>query len=127
MVRTCVTAILFFVASSIHARQAPPGNPQNRIAYPDHKITYKENKEDFPNPERGFYIPIGTRAGDFKPLEAERLNQLFAVAHTPAKARYTIHSTLLMREYTLDTFKSQALSQAFLALLDHDLSVIRAA
>ena len=132
MVRTFVTAILLFVALSIHAQQATNAQQPThaRQALPElreNKITYTENKEDFPNPERGFYIPMGTRAGDFKPLEPEQLNRLFAGAYKTTKARYTIHSTLLMREYTLDTFKSQALSQAFLTLLDQDLSVIRAA
>ena len=88
-------------------------------------IRYKEDTTDFPNPERGFYIPIGTRAGNFKSLDAASLATLFHVEHKQGRARYTIHSTLLMREYTLDTFKSQPLSKAFLDLLDQDLTIAR--
>jgi hypothetical protein len=91
------------------------------------KINYKEDTTDFPNPERGFYIPIGTSAGHFKPLDAATLTPLFHTEHRQGKASYTVHSTLLMREYTLDTFKSQPLSPAFLDGLDHDLRVIRQA
>jgi hypothetical protein len=90
-------------------------------------ITYKESKEDFPNPERGFYIPIGTSAGRAFPLEPAKLRQMFAGPQKYGKASYAVYSTLLMREYTLDTFKQQALSPAFLDLVDHDLAAIEEA
>ena len=38
------------------------------IAHAQQKvITYKESTDDFPNPERGFYIPMGASASHFKP------------------------------------------------------------
>ena len=89
-------------------------------------VRYKESTEDFANPERGFYIPEGTRAGHFVPLEADKLRQLFAGPQKHGKARYAIYSTLLMREYTLDSFVTQPLGAEFLAAVDQDLSVVRA-
>jgi len=90
-------------------------------------IRYKEDTSDFPNPERGFYIPIGTTASRFKPLDAATLAPLFHTGHRPGKARYTVHSTLVMREYTLDTFRSRPLSEEFLAQLDNDMNAVRKA
>ncbi|HEY4334870.1 MAG TPA: DUF4832 domain-containing protein [Puia sp.] len=97
------------------------------VAAQSTNINYKEDTTDFPNPERGFYIPIGTSASHFKPLNAAALIPLFHTEHRQGKAHYTIHSTLLMREYTLDTFTSKPLSQAFLDALDRDLHTIREA
>ena len=77
-------------------------------------VRYKENKEDFPNPERGFYIPAGTSARHFVPLEADSLKKLFAGPQKYGKARYAIYSTLLMREYTLDSFQDRPLGQQLL-------------
>src|SRR5262249_9530787 len=88
-------------------------------------IPYMEDTTDFPNPERGFYIPIGTHASKFKALDTANLRRLFHVEHRQGTARYAIHSTLLLREYTLDTFQSKPLSQAFLDHIDHDLNAIR--
>src|SRR3984957_18093218 len=91
----------------------------------DNNITYKESKEDFPNPERGFYIPVGTTASHFKPLEIAVLKRMFAGPQKHGKATYAIYSTLLMREYTLDSFRDQALSQDFLDHVDQDLIAVR--
>jgi hypothetical protein len=43
------------------------------------------------------------------------------------KATYAIYSTLLMREYTLDTFLRRPLTQDFLDEMDHDLDVVQGA
>src|ERR1700678_2001022 len=93
----------------------------------DNIVTYKESKEDFPNPERGFYIPVGTSASHFKPLETAALKRMFAGPQKHGKATYAIYSTLLMREYTLDSFRQQPLSQDFLDHVDQDLTVVREA
>src|ERR1700744_6488297 len=97
------------------------GNKDSKV------VTYKESKEDFPNPERGFYIPIGTSTTNFHPLETAQLKQLFAGPQKHGSATYAIYSPLLMREYTLDTFKQKALSFDLLEKIDHDLGVIEAA
>jgi hypothetical protein len=100
---------------------------QHRASAQTRTITYTPDTTDFPNPERGFYIPMGTSASQFYPLETARLKRLFAGPQRVGNARYTIQSTLLMREYTLDTFRQQPLSQGFLDGVDHDLSAIREA
>ncbi|HLZ90029.1 MAG TPA: DUF4874 domain-containing protein, partial [Puia sp.] len=110
--------LTLFITTQIHAQRPPAATTA---------IHYKEDTTDFPNPERGFYIPIGTSAGRFKPLDTETLIAIFTPEHKHGNARYTFHSTLLMREYTLDTFKAQPLSKAFLDLIDQDLSIIRKA
>src|ERR1700742_4737926 len=91
----------------------------------DISVTYKESDQDFPNPERGFYIPVGTAASHFKPLETAILKKMFAGPQRHGKATYAIYSTLLMREYTLDSFRTQPLSQEFLDRVDQDLTVVR--
>jgi hypothetical protein len=90
-------------------------------------VSYKPSHEDFPNPERGFYLPVGTKASRPFPLETARLRRMFTGPQIQGKATYAIRSTLLMREYTLDTFRQRPLSQDFLDLVDHDLDVIREA
>jgi hypothetical protein len=91
----------------------------------DHTVTYKASRQDFPNPERGFYIPEGTNASNFKPLDAATLKKTFAGPQKHGKATYAIYSTLLMREYTLDIFRDQPLSQDFLDHVDQDLTAVR--
>jgi hypothetical protein len=93
----------------------------------ENNVSYKPSLEDFPNPERGFYLPIGTNASHPFPLETAHLRRMFTGPQIQGKARYAIRSTLLMREYTLDTFRQRPLSQDFLDLVDHDLDVIREA
>ena len=88
-------------------------------------LHYEETSEDFPNPERGFYIPIGTAASHFKPLDSATLKTEFTGPRKHGSARYAIYSTLLMREYTLDTFKNRPLTQEFLDDVDHDLDVVK--
>jgi hypothetical protein len=100
---------------------------QSADAQQSRVINYKEDKNDFPNPERGFYVPIGTRAGDFKPLDSTTLHQIFPGAHKAGKQRYTVHSTLLMREYTLDAFRTKPLSDEFLRQLEQDFNTVREA
>ncbi len=90
-------------------------------------VSYKPSHDDFPNPERGFYLPIGTSASHPLPLEAAHLSRMVTGPQIQGKARYAIRSTLLMREYTLDTFRQRPLSPDFLDLVDHDLDVIREA
>jgi hypothetical protein len=64
----------------------------------DGVVRYAESKEDFPNPERGFYIPMGTSASHFSPLNTAGLKALFAGPRKYGKAHYAVCSTLLMRD-----------------------------
>jgi hypothetical protein len=88
---------------------------------------YQENAQDFPNPERGFYIPLGSSASHFTPLDSASLKQLFAPGQRRGKARYAVSPSLLMREYTLDSFRRRPISQDFLDKLDRDMEVVRKA
>ena len=100
---------------------------QNVTHAPNAVITYQPSSEDFPNPERGFYIPIGTSASHFVSLDSATLRTQFAGLQKHGKATYAVFSTLLMREYTLDIFRGRPLTQEFLDHVDHDLTVIRQA
>jgi hypothetical protein len=86
-------------------------------------VAYQPSTEDFPNPERGFYIPIGTSASHFVSLDRAALKAQFAGPQKHGNATYAIFSTLLMREYTLDTFRGRPLTREFLDEVDHDLTV----
>ena len=90
-------------------------------------VRYRGSTEDFPNPERGFYIPIGTAASHFIALDSADLKAEFTGLRKHGKATYAIYSTLLMREYTLDTFLNRPITQDFLDKVDHDLDVVQAA
>jgi hypothetical protein len=89
------------------------------------QVSYKESLEDFPNPERGFYITMSTRAGHFIPLNADSLKLLVTGPRKYGSARYAVYPTLLQRSYILDTFISKPLSQAFLDDFDHDMNAAR--
>ncbi|MDN3657930.1 DUF4832 domain-containing protein [Ferruginibacter paludis] len=90
-------------------------------------IVYKESQEDIVNPERGFYIPSGTRASNFVVLDAEKLKAYRNNPQRSSKASYTVKVSLIYRGYELDTFKNQPLSAAFLANLQKDFDAVRAA
>jgi hypothetical protein len=109
-------------AGAQNPAQAPsPAHAQNTV------VTYEPSIDDFPNPERGFYIPLGTSASHFVPLDSAALRAEFAGPQKHGKATYAIFSTLMMREYTLDTFRARPLTQEFLDNLVHDLTVIQQA
>ncbi|HXB91082.1 MAG TPA: DUF4832 domain-containing protein [Puia sp.] len=112
---------LFAFRQRILAQNAPP------VAGAQATIHYIASTADFPNPERGFYVPIGTSAGHFKPLDAESLKKLFAGPKKYGQAHYEVYSTLLMREYTLDSFREKPMSREFLDGIEHDLAAVREA
>lgn len=88
-------------------------------------ISYKESTADFPNPERGFYIPSQTTASKFTALDAEQLITYRTKPQKHGKASYTISSNLLFRYYILDLFTDKAISQDFLQALETDLNAVR--
>lgn len=87
-------------------------------------ISYQKSDEDFPNPERGFYFGSHTKASHFVPLDVGALKKKYGGPMKFGSARYAIDPTLLLRGYTLDTFRNRPLSQAFLDAVDHDLTVV---
>jgi Domain of unknown function (DUF4832)/Domain of unknown function (DUF4874) len=90
------------------------------------KIIYQQDDTDFINPERGFYIPIGTKSSHFIPLDSSQLRNLRENPQQPGKASYKVRVSLIYRGYELDTFKDKPLSAEFLNLLQKDFDVVRA-
>jgi len=90
-------------------------------------VTYKESTEDFPNPERGFYVPREVYASNFIPLDAAVLKNYRTTEQTHGSAKYKIFSTLCLREYVLDIFRDKPLSTAFLNGVETDCAAAREA
>ncbi|RYY60998.1 MAG: DUF4832 domain-containing protein [Chitinophagaceae bacterium] len=90
-------------------------------------VTYKESREDLLNPERGFYLPSGTKASSFHPLDLAQLKSFRNTAQKPGRASYAVKVSLLYRGYELDAFRDRPLSDSFLVLLQKDFDVVREA
>jgi len=90
-------------------------------------VSYRPSHEDFPNPERGFYLGMSTIASRPVPLDTAQLRRRFTGPQYASKARYAVRSTVLERGYTLDTFRFRPLDEAFLQLVDHDLDAVGSA
>ena len=88
-------------------------------------LTYKESNEDILNPERGFYIPFGTKASEFKLLDPQKLLELRTAPQQPAKTKYAVSVSLIYRAYELDLFKDKPLSDSFLRNLQKDFDAVR--
>ena len=87
-------------------------------------VRYKESTDDFPNPERGFYHPIQTKASNYQLLSEERLKNL----PNPVKVKgadYAVVSTLVQRGIMLDAFVHSSLSDEFLENLKKDFQIAR--
>jgi hypothetical protein len=91
------------------------------------KINYKESNEDFTNPERGFYIPSGTKASNFHLLNEAMLKTFRSQPQQLKNACYKINVSLIYRAYELDIFKDKPLSDDFLLNLQKDFDAVRAA
>ena len=89
-------------------------------------VSYIENNEDFPNPERGFYRASSTRTSSFEPLKRSELIT-YRSNQTISRANYQVSSTLLFRYYAFDTFTDKALSADILEKLDQDMEEVRQA
>lgn len=80
-------------------------------------IIYKKTKENFPNPERGFFIavqPFGSNT--FKPLSLSKLKKI------------TKHKISLVRRiYLIEEFRDKPISQSFIQLLKNDFNTARQA
>ncbi len=93
---------------------------QNRI------ITYEESFEDFPNPERGFYQALDTKASKYELLSVEKLKAL-RTAHDIRGAKFRVLNSLVLREFLLDSFVQTPLSGEFLENVRKDFQTIREA
>lgn len=93
----------------------------------DKTILYEESGEDIINPERGFYIPTGTRASKFVPLTDSLLLSYRNIPQHRSKASYAVQVSLIYRGYELDTFKHRPLPDVFLVQLQQDFDAVRKA
>lgn len=91
------------------------------------QVTYRESNADFPNPERGFYIPMGTSSAHFVPLNAATLKTYQNQTQQLSKANYSFFCSLVYRGYRLETFKTTPLDADFLTKIDADFAAARAA
>jgi hypothetical protein len=89
-------------------------------------VTYRESPEDFPNPERGFYHPTNALASNFEPL-SENVARGYRSPTRKGKAEYDVVSTLIYRDFVLDKFTDQPLSEDFLTQVKTDFNTARAA
>jgi len=90
-------------------------------------IRYQPDDSDFTNPERGFYIPSGTKSGKFVPLDLKQLQQYRKQPQKLGSASYSVNVSLLYRGYELDNFIDKPLSAEFLKNLQADFDAVRKA
>ncbi len=88
-------------------------------------VFYKESDDDFPNPERGFYIPHNTHASGFIPLNEERMKGDRTQQKKHGSATYPVYATIILREYVLDSFTNKPLSESFLNKVENDFTIVR--
>ncbi|QKZ13907.1 DUF4832 domain-containing protein [Spirosoma sp. KUDC1026] len=90
-------------------------------------IVYKESLADFPNPERGFYIPFGTSTENFKPLDKAVLLNYRRQPQQSSKASYSFFCSLIYRAYRLERFKTSPIDADFLQKIQADANTARSA
>ncbi|RYY53110.1 MAG: DUF4832 domain-containing protein [Chitinophagaceae bacterium] len=90
-------------------------------------VNYRESSEDLLNPERGFYLPSGTKSSSFQPLDVAQLKNYRNKDQKPGRASYAVRVSLLYRGYELDSFRDRPLSDSFLVLLQQDFDAVRTA
>ncbi len=111
--RLCIGFMLLLYCSHLYPQQiVREFTPGNRVLL---------------NPERGFYLPSGTKASESNPLDAKDLILLRTQPQYVGKASYPAQVTLLYRGYELDIFTDKDLSPEFLNLVDHDMAQARQA
>jgi len=87
------------------------------IIFTQTTLTYESSSENFPNPERGFFVavdPIGNNP--VSPLQLSDLQQI--------KSQ---NITLVRRIYLLSEFRENSLSQSFLEMISQDCETARQA
>ena len=89
-------------------------------------VTYTEDVDDFPNPERGFYRYTEARASAYVPLQQTQL-QSWRDLRTADGGNYQIYTSLVFRYFVMDIFKTTPLSAEFLTAVKNDFDIARAA
>jgi len=89
------------------------------------ELSYGSDMEEFINPERGFYRPMGTKMSAFKPLDVQTLLNL--KNPNPAAGGFKVGSTLIYRSYQFDEYKEDPLPEEVLNHIQHDMGIVREA
>ncbi|WP_430906068.1 DUF4832 domain-containing protein [Maribacter sp. 2-571] len=87
-------------------------------------FAFEESFEDFPNPERGFYRSSKTFGSAYNPLTTSELRTYREGARN-SNANFSVFSTLIHRQFVLDTFLDAPLSANFLSQFENDLRTVR--
>ena len=106
------TGLPLALLASLHY-QTPTGLAQ--VTPPTATTNYQKNYENFPNPERGFFIPFNPTTINY-PL---RLGDLQQVRRN--------NMSLVRRIYLISEFRSKPLSPAFLQMVSNDIALARQA
>ena len=89
------------------------------------ELTYGTDMEEFTNPERGFYRPLGTKMSAFKALDVQTLLNL--KKPNPAAGGFKVGSSLVYRSYQFDEFKEGPLNEEVLDHIQNDMDIAREA
>ncbi|MBD2773230.1 DUF4832 domain-containing protein [Iningainema sp. BLCCT55] len=103
---------LVIIMSAVLACQS--SNPTNTNSI---TTMYERSNENFPNPERGFFVrfePIGNQP--FSPLELSKIQKVRSQ-----------NMTLIRRIYLLAEFRNKPLSSSFLKMVSNDCEIARKA
>jgi hypothetical protein len=90
-------------------------------------VKYVASDSDLANPERGFYRPLETHAGNYTPLDTAALKTWRTLQQADGGAAYKIYSTLIFRDFVLDGYNGSALSADLLDKIRADFSTARTA
>jgi hypothetical protein len=101
--------LLFAIASCQPTVATVPSNQTT--------VTYESSSEDFPNPERGFFVPFNPIGNN--PVSPLQLSDLQKVRSQ--------NMTLVRRIYLISEFREKPLSQSFLKMISQDCETARQA
>lgn len=112
VITTGAVATLTFCAILVACSKSKSGTPVTPVVPPvDGSIKYDLSTEIFPNPERGFTKTFTIRTA----LDAASLNTF----------RTNQNTTLVVRVFYMENYKTKALDKAYLDFIQADLNTIR--
>lgn len=94
-----------------------------RVSAQHKTINYVEDKTDFPNPERGFYLASNAAPGFLQKGDLLKLRSISSIKSK--NATYATYITLIYKGYLLTDFIDKPISDKFLALIQQDFNVVR--
>lgn len=119
MKKTVLTLTLFTFFFCSKENNTVPNN--NNLK----EISYQEDFNDFPNPDRGFYLYTETKASNYTLLNEQYLINRRSQLNTNNSANYSVYCTLFFRYFVLDDFKNTPISSTFLNNLQQDFNIAR--